>query len=90
MELRVFPTHREAEDAFRAERGVGHYFHQLEVLKNDGTRVKFVSADSLRNSEYLLGYKFNKIEGIEKLPENRRRFFMALLRSSDGGPSAKE
>jgi hypothetical protein len=40
VELRVFPTHREAVAAFDKERGVGHYFRQLEVLHIDNLRGK--------------------------------------------------
>lgn len=80
MELRVYPTLKEAEAAFLAERGVGHYFRQLEVLKIDGTRVKFAAVDGLRGAEWLATYAFDKVEINEGVPEKCRRFLLALVR----------
>lgn len=87
MELRVFPTHQVALAAFDAERGRAHDFRRLEVLKGDGKRVKFVSAESLRNSEVLTGLRFDSIWLHPDVPHPRRRFFMALVK--ENGPESQ-
>lgn len=88
MELRLFPTHREAVEAFDRERGRGHDFRRLEVLRGDGSRVKFASIDSLRNAEVLLGMTYSRVWVSENCDLARRRQFLALIKSRvrENGP----
>lgn len=83
MELHLFPTHREAVDAFDREKGRGHDFRRLEVLKGDGKRIKFASIESLRNAEILLGMSFDRVVVHENVNLEQRRRFLALIRTKE-------
>lgn len=84
MELRVFPTHMQALEAFNAERGVGHYFTRLEVVKLDGSRVKFVGMNTRDPLWQLRGMQFDKVTVSDAVPEDYVNLLGTLLGAEIG------
>lgn len=84
MELRVFRTHEAAAAAFYAEDGAGHYFAQMEVVKRDGKRVRFIALQSAEPLLQLRGQYFTKITIDEPVTPAQAELLQLLLRNNDG------
>lgn len=79
-ELRVFATYKDASEAFIAERGVGHYFTRMEVVKGDGSRVRFLGLDSSDPVWQMSGLRFTKITAHPDCNIERLAYLHLLLR----------